>query len=325
MSGTVRTMTTLRRLTLTIALVAGLSPLGVGLAGAATHHPVHHRPVHHRPIHRPVRHHPTAAPAPVATTTPTTSPVTATPLPVTSNPAVNVTPVLDYLQSGACTYTTSGWSCDNPCVTATLAWPTIDNTGGCTNALLMDINHARALEGVRPMVLPSNWYTLTPAEQLFVVADLERVDRGLPPYLGLNGQLSRAAQSAAAQFSDPSSASGFAGSAVAGAWGSGFSVLAVDYAWMYSDGWGGSANSTSNVDCTSATAEGCWAHRDELLGVPCAFNPGIGLHATNVEMGASVEVVDGSGSYVDLLETPNGASPAMTFTWANDVLPYLGH
>lgn len=35
------------------------------------------------------------------------------------------------------------------------------------------------------MVLPSNVQRLTTAEQLFVVIDLERVDRGLAPYLGL--------------------------------------------------------------------------------------------------------------------------------------------
>ena len=32
----------------------------------------------------------------------------------------------------------------------------------------------------------------------------------------------------------------------------------------------------------------------------------------------------GIGSYVDLIEAPRGSLPPVTFTWANDVLPYLG-
>ena len=47
------------------------------------------------------------------------------------------------------------------------------------------IDAARRREGVGPMVLPSNVQRLTTAEQLFIVIDLERVDRGLAPYLGL--------------------------------------------------------------------------------------------------------------------------------------------
>jgi hypothetical protein len=34
------------------------------------------------------------------------------------------------------------------------------------------------------MILPLNWYLLSATQQLFVLADLERVDRGLPPYPG---------------------------------------------------------------------------------------------------------------------------------------------
>jgi len=43
----------------------------------------------------------------------------------------------------------------------------------------------RQVEGVGPMSLPGNWGALTPPEQLFVLTDLERVDRGIAPIAGL--------------------------------------------------------------------------------------------------------------------------------------------
>ena len=42
-----------------------------------------------------------------------------------------------------------------------------------------------------------------PAEQLFVLADTERVDRGLPPAVGLVAELDQDAQAAAQADTDP--------------------------------------------------------------------------------------------------------------------------
>ncbi len=246
------------------------------------------------------------------------------------NPSANIAPAPNYLSSGNCVQTANGWSCANPCVTSTMAWPTVDNSVACTAYLLEAIDAARAVEGIGPMVLPSNWYQLSASEQLFVVLDLERTARGLPPYAGINAVLSREAQSAAQAQSDPSRAPGFPLAtdaqgypALDGTWATGFSVLAADYAWMYNDGWGGSASSTSNVDCTSANSSGCWSHRDELLGQDPGFNPGVGLDCTTAEVGVGVAIVNGSGSFVDLIEAPARTAPPMTFTWAADVMPYL--
>jgi len=138
------------------------------------------------------------------------------------------------------------------------------------------------------------------------------------------------AQRAAAAYSDPGIAAGFpiandaqGSPGMGGAWSGGYSVLAADYVWMYDDGWAGSAGATSNIACTSARAAGCWAHRDELLGSDPGFNPGVGLQCTNCEMGTGFAMVNGKASYVDLVEIPRGTLPPMTFTWANNVLPYL--
>jgi hypothetical protein len=196
--------------------------------------------------------------------------------------------------------------------------------------VLRAIDRARKLEGVAPMALPSNWQRLSVPEQLFVLADLERIARGLRPYLGLNAALTGEARHASALASDPSLAPGFAVGVDAqgydgmgGAWSSGFSPLGADYVWMYDDGWGGSASRTYNSACSSATSTACWAHRDELLGFDPRFNPGVGLGCRTCEMGTGFGVVQGSSSFVDLIELPAGRPPAMTFRWATNVVPYL--
>ncbi len=273
----------------------------------------------------------TAPPPPPATTVPSTTPPTTVPKPAPVKvPAVqlrlgaNIAPNPDFLASGPGTVVNGVLTFANPCV-QNAAWPHFTNDTACTNYILQAINNARAIEGVTPMVLPSNWFSLSTPQQLFVVADLERVDRGLPPYLGLNAALTSAAQHAAATRSDPGIAAGFpigndaqGSPAMGGAWSGGFNVLVADYVWMYDDGWGG-ASSTSNIVCTSAGAAGCWAHREELLGYDPGYNPGVGLACTTCEMGTGFAMVNGtSASYVDLIEMPKSGQPAMSFTWADE-------
>jgi hypothetical protein len=200
----------------------------------------------------------------------------------------------------------------------------------CTNYILAAINHARAVEGLRAMVLPTNWFSLSVPQQLFVIVDLERTARGLPPYLGINAALSADAQHAAATNSDPSIAVGFpiandaqGSPGFGGAWSGGYNPLTADYIWMYDDAWGGTAAKTSNIACTRAGAAGCWAHRDELLGSDPGYNQGVGLGCTTCEVGTGFAMVNGGASYVDVIEIPKGTRPAMSFTWANNVLPNL--
>lgn len=241
------------------------------------------------------------------------------------NPPANIAPAPNFLDSGECTGAAGAYKCANPCVTSQLTWPSFTNDVACTDYILRAVNAAIARESAGPMVLPTNWYTLSVPEQLFVLADLERVLRGYPPYLGLNGDLNAEAQSAAENNTDPGLAPGFNAGADAagdygtgGAWAEGFNALEADYFWMYDDGWGGSAAATSNFDCTSAGAAACWAHRDELLGSDPGFNPGVGLDCTTCEMGTGYAALS-QGSFVDLIELPAGAPPAMTFTWADEL------
>ena len=232
------------------------------------------------------------------------------------HPAANLSPMPAYNHS-VCTYS---------------ARYVYTNTPACTAAQVQAISVAHLAEGVKPMVLPINWNSLSVAEQIFVVTDLERVDRGLPPYLGINAALSANAQAAADTGKDPTVAARFplaagtAGSlAFGGVWSGNFSPLSADFGWMYSDGWGGSQIATFNFACTRATALGCWGHRDEILGDPPGSGLATGLRCTTCEVGVGYALLPRYhwGSYVALIERPAHAPPPMTFTWAHDVAPFL--
>ncbi len=130
----------------------------------------------------------------------------------------------------------------------------------CTIRVLAAIDAARASEGVRPMRLPADYRTLSPAEQLLVVTDLERVDRGLVPAIGLSPSLNRRALAGARNGTDPELTPMF-GNWAGSNWAGGYpSPLEADFEWMYDDGAG-----SPNRDCTAAGATGCWGHRDNIL------------------------------------------------------------
>jgi hypothetical protein len=130
----------------------------------------------------------------------------------------------------------------------------------CIDSALADINAAHAAEGVKAMVLPSDFATMSVPVQLLNLANLERVDRGLTPILGLSAALDRDAQTAAAQNEDPMPTN-FYGNVATANWAGGFaSTLEADYEWMYDDGLG-----SGNLDCTSSDRSGCWGHRHDIL------------------------------------------------------------
>jgi hypothetical protein len=161
-------------------------------------------------------------------------------------------------------------------------------TGTCEQEEVEAIDNARAEEGVGPMYLPSDFDSLSADEQLLVVIDLERVGRGLPPFAGIVASLDRVAQASVeggGSIADPALPRGFKvangtyfayrchstgggtylcngsgepDSAIAAV---GISALDADYGWMYGDGYGG-----DNGDCTRPHGNGCWGHRDNVLG-----------------------------------------------------------
>jgi hypothetical protein len=264
-------------------------------------------------------------------------PVGATGILPPDNPATNLVPTPNFLSSGLCRLGANATPCTNPCVHLAgprselrPQFPTFDGAPSCTQFLLRALNTARAEEELPAIVLPTNWYHLQPQEQLFVIVDLERTARGLPPYLGLNRKLHAAAQFAAAREIDPTFAPGFAAGldpegvrGMGGTLAMGYTTLEADYTWMYEDGWGGSSSLTPNIACTFAGALGCWGHRDQLLGYDGSYNFGVGLHCTTCEMGTGFAIVNGTGAFTSLIELPAGSPPPMYFTWAKNVVPFL--
>lgn len=132
----------------------------------------------------------------------------------------------------------------------------------CTAATADAIDHARRREGLGPLYLPRDWTSLSPAEQIFVVTNLERVARGERPVPGLTARLDAIAAVGAANHTDPIPPPD--PDPAASIWANDQGPLASDYNWMYQDGWGG-PGATLNLDCRSADAEGCWGHRDNIL------------------------------------------------------------
>jgi len=162
-------------------------------------------------------------------------------------------------------------------------------------------------------VLPSDFAGLTPGEQIFVLTDVERVDRGLPPIVGMVQELNTDAQNAAANNADPTPVS-VPPDTIVMAWGSnwaeGGGPVGSNYNWMYDDGPG-----SPNTSCSAGNTGSCWGHRDNELG----FNASqlSSSHGVLI-MGAAQAAVPGDGPWSsdsELIALVKG-SPTYTYTWA---------
>jgi hypothetical protein len=241
---------------------------------------------------------PTTHPAP-ASPRPTTPKTTTPPAPVVShgilppdNPAANIAPSPDF--TSICRQD----STESP---------------ACIAAAEQATTAARGAEGLGAMVLPSNYPTLSPAEQLFVLIDVERVDRGLPPVVGMVPQLDTDAQNAAAANTDPTPVSVPPGTTVpswASNWAEAAGPLGSNYNWMYDDGPG-----SGDIGCSAANPGSCWGHRDNELG----FNASkiAASHAILVMGAAEVTLASDSPWTSDaVLFALMTGSPTYTYTWA---------
>jgi hypothetical protein len=160
------------------------------------------------------------------------------------------------------------------------------SSNACQAAVVEAIDSARAAEGVKPLQLPSYYESLSVPQQLLVLADAEREDRGLPGFAGLSSRLDAIAREGALSNNDPNGPANTSwGSNWAGGEGS---ALLADYDWMYDDGPG-----SPNLDCAKPGASGCWDHRLNILG-------DYGPHPS---MGAAVASVSGVSSFTELFSS----------------------
>ena len=191
------------------------------------------------------------APSPATPIVNTVAPAAVNPLPAWENPAVSVD--ASSAQKQAC-------------------WVTNPDVAACNAAALADINRARAAEGLGPLALPGNFYSLSTSGQLLAVANAERTSRGLPA-MGENPVLDTLAAAGALAGVDPTGPSGYTwGSNIA--WGDP-TPLAADFGWMYDDG-----PNSPNIDCPTAGSAGCWGHRKNILA-PWGGAAGASVYVNN--------------------------------------------
>jgi len=240
------------------------------------------------------------------------------------NPPRDLAPPPLVQDSGPCTVGAAGTeTCASPCYAHGPQSPTPD-APGCMRLALAAVDRGRAAEHLRPLVLPSGFAQLGTGEQLFVLVNLERIARGVPPLAGLVAPLDAAAQQGAAHSRDPATRTSYGPVRVAvvgnvyglgGTWAGGEpNSLAAVRDWVYDDGWGGSRAATSNVDCSGPSAAGCWGHRMELLGRYSGTDC-----RTCV---AGVGYVAALRSYTVLVVRPTSA-PRLVFGWDAQVLRHL--
>ncbi len=137
----------------------------------------------------------------------------------------------------------------------------IDTSSPCLRITLDAIDHARAKEGLQPMVLPADFPRLSVPEQLFVAVNRERVDRGLAPFNGLTVALNAGAQKGADTAALPTSPGASYPSSSTEWIGDVDNGLDADFEWVYDDGLGSGV-----PGCSGNKTAGCWSDRRVVLG-----------------------------------------------------------
>ncbi len=222
-----------------------------------------------------------------------------------ADPAANIPPVPNF--NGACSETggvvTSGY-----CSFQAQSGQWVVDTPGREAAALQAINHARAQENLPALRLPSNWAQLSSNRQEFVLVNLERVARGLPPLVGLAPALDALALQGARNQADPVVPPPLNRYASGTNWAGDEQPAVAMYGYMYLDGWGGSPASTPNLDCHGPGDGGCWGHRHNVLGD----------YGTHGLMGAAAIPggPSGTGSSAQVFLSYNGPPMPLSYTWA---------
>ncbi|BBH15899.1 hypothetical protein Back2_01860 [Nocardioides baekrokdamisoli] len=124
----------------------------------------------------------------------------------------------------------------------------VSNT--CLSGALSALNAARANEGLGRFLLPSNFRSLSVPQQMFVLVNIERVDRGLWPVFGESSRLNQVGAASGASGMDilPCNSCWAAAN-----WAGTLNAFWSHFLWMYDDGPGGPNGSDP------------WGHRHNIL------------------------------------------------------------
>jgi hypothetical protein len=192
-----------------------------------------------------------------------------------------------------------------------------DDSVNCITQEFEAIDNAQTQEGLQPTSIDIDAFTqLNPAEQMFVLTDLERVIRNLPPVVALTTQLDSVAQQGAVKMTDPA-LNGWVLTGGKGAiawdsnWAGGLNTVGSDYFWLYSDGEG------YNIDCTPTDQSGCWQHEENILA-PITGTCGDQKTLPQMVMGAGATTTAEYGpSEAEIIVQECGGLPSdVVFTWS---------
>ena len=168
----------------------------------------------------------------------------------------------------------------------------------CIDAGVYYLDRARAKAGLPAYKLPADFPSLTPARQMFILTNLDRIAYGLPPIPGLTARLSHdALVNGVWRANDPLPSDMRGLRHAMSNWAGWFANAPMAYeAWMWDDGLG-----TGNIDCTPSRRSGCWAHRHAVLwrfgrGAVLAMGAAGGFDSHH-ERGYAMLLVSGSAGY----------------------------
>ncbi|MFL5821917.1 MAG: hypothetical protein ACJ764_00585 [Solirubrobacteraceae bacterium] len=178
----------------------------------------------------------------------------------------------------------------------------------CIAASVSYLDQARDSLGQPAYVLPTDFASLTPVQQVFILANSDRVLYGLPPIPGLTDTLNHDAGVGVQTDNDPGPSDANWMMYTAN-WAGGYQNIVLAYeGWMYDDGPG-----SGNLDCTATSTDGCWGHRHDILW---QFD-GAGAVAMGAAAGSDADSWPG---YAMLLVQGNSSfHPTYTYTWAQAV------
>jgi len=187
-----------------------------------------------------------------------------------------------------------------------------DHSAVCLDESVALLNSGRRSEHLGPLVLPANWQRLTVPQQLFVMTDLERTARGLPPDSGLARDWDAAAAAGAAAGTDPTTAgSGAHGFESIWAGGMANPIIAM-LGLVYDDGLYHDSSS-QDIGCSRSDLTTCWGHRlielHDTAPISCETLCAVGA-------GYNPKGFDGHESYAEVFGAYGGNNQdPLTFLW----------